>query len=74
HRKKSSRHALSKIENDISELEKELRRVAARLEMTGLEPGEVARLGETYNDLTIALDAMISEWETLSHEQPESNG
>jgi len=73
-RKNSSRYALSKIENDISELEKELRIVATRLEMTGLDPGEVARLGETYNDITIALDAMISEWETLSHEQPELNG
>ncbi len=70
--KKVGRYVLSKLENDISDLEKELKLVTTRLEMTGLESDEVARLGETYNDITLALDAMISEWETLSDEQPES--
>jgi ATP-binding cassette subfamily F protein 3 len=70
--KKTNRVALLKIENEISELEKELRAVTAQLEMTGLEPGVVARLGETYNDITEALDTLLSQWASLSIEQPES--
>jgi hypothetical protein len=53
----------SKLEAVISDLEQELMAVATRLEIHGLEPGEIARLNESYNDIVIALEALIKEWE-----------
>lgn len=53
----------AKLENEISGLEKELTVVAARLEKHGLESGQVADLQESYIDITLALEALIKEWQ-----------
>jgi len=53
----------AKLENEIRGLEKELSVVAARLENSGLESGQVADLQESYIDITLALEALIKEWQ-----------
>jgi hypothetical protein len=54
---------LSKLEDVISGLEQELMAVATHLEIHGLEPGEITRLSESYNDIVIAIEALIKDWE-----------
>jgi hypothetical protein len=53
----------SKLEDAISELEKELTAVAARLEERGLDRSQLAELQASYTDITIALEALIKEWQ-----------
>ena len=53
----------TRLENEISELEKELVDVANRLEKPGLESGQMADLQESYTDITLALEALIKEWQ-----------
>ena len=52
-----------KLEDEISKLELELIAIAARLEEHGLEPGRMAELQAAYTDITIALEALIKEWQ-----------
>ncbi len=53
----------SKLEDEISELEKELTSIAAGLEERGLEPSQRAKLQDSYADITLALEALIKEWQ-----------
>jgi hypothetical protein len=57
-----------KLQDEIAGLELELKQVAARLEIRGLEPDEIARLQEVYTDITIVLEALIKEWEEYKSE------
>jgi len=61
--------ARSNLEDVISELEHELISIAGRLEIHGLEPAELARLQESYTDITFAIQAFIKEWEG-DHNEP----
>jgi DNA repair ATPase RecN len=56
----------SKLEKEISELEQELKVILEKLEKRGLTPGEVDKLKESYTDITLALDALIEEWQKTS--------
>ena len=53
----------SKLEDGICKLEQELTSIADNLEERGLEPGQRAKLQDSYADISLALEALIKEWQ-----------
>ncbi len=57
---------MQELENKIAALERELAAVSAQLENPPADPVRVAHLGREYTCIQQAMDALLTEWESLA--------
>lgn len=58
--------SILQLTDEIAELEAELTQVASEMEIKGLTEAEIAHLQARYEDITIALDALLIQWQQLT--------